>query len=104
MFGDDDKDKPVDLRRRAFLGVSAAAVAGFALWSMRKPGLRAAARESAAAKQVTIVRFSDDGTRLQTVHLATVVKSEQEWRKQLSSNEFDEIGRASCRERVYGLV
>jgi peptide-methionine (R)-S-oxide reductase len=94
MFEDKDKDKPVDYSRRAFLGVSGAAVAGFALWSMRKPSLTASARESGVPKDVTVVEFSDDGTRLQTVRVATVVKTDNEWKKQLTSNEFDVTRRA----------
>jgi peptide-methionine (R)-S-oxide reductase len=90
----DHKNKSADYSRRAFLGVSATALAGFALWSMRKPSMIAAARESAVPKDVIIVQFSDNGTRQQAVHVATIVKSDDEWRKQLSSNEFDVTRRA----------
>jgi peptide-methionine (R)-S-oxide reductase len=38
---------------------------------------------------VTIVQFSDSGQRLQKVRLMKVVKTEEEWRKQLSPNAFD---------------
>jgi peptide-methionine (R)-S-oxide reductase len=89
-----DREKPVDYSRRAFLGISASAVAGFALWSMRRPGMVASAKTSAMPHEVTVVQFSDDGRRGQTVHLPTVVKSDDEWRKQLSSNEFDVTRRA----------
>ncbi|MCA1714787.1 MAG: peptide-methionine (R)-S-oxide reductase MsrB [Gammaproteobacteria bacterium] len=41
-----------------------------------------------AAKQVTLVRFSDDGKRLGPVQLAKVVKSEAQWRRQLSPLTF----------------
>jgi peptide-methionine (R)-S-oxide reductase len=92
MFG--DQDKPVDFRRRAFLGFSATAVAGLALWSLRKPGFSASAENVNLPKDVTIVQFSDDGARGQTVHVPTVVKSQDEWKKQLTSNEFDVTRRA----------
>jgi peptide-methionine (R)-S-oxide reductase len=39
--------------------------------------------------EVTIVQFSDAGQRLQKVHVPRVVKSDQEWRQQLSANAFD---------------
>jgi peptide-methionine (R)-S-oxide reductase len=39
--------------------------------------------------EVTIVQFSDAGQRLQKVHVPRVVKSDQEWREQLSANAFD---------------
>ena len=39
--------------------------------------------------EVTIVQFSDSGQRLQKVRVPKVVKSDDEWRKQLSPGEFD---------------
>jgi peptide-methionine (R)-S-oxide reductase len=85
-----DKDSSaVNLRRRAFLGFSVTAIAGAAVWSMRKPRTIAAASPAGALEEVTVVRFSDSGQRLQRVRVPKVVKSEEEWRKQLSQNEFD---------------
>ena len=91
MFNTDlDKDaSAVNLRRRAFLGFSVTAIAGAAVWSMRKPRTIAAASPAGAPEEVTVVRFSDSGQRLQKVRVPKVVKSEEEWRKQLSQNEFD---------------
>jgi peptide-methionine (R)-S-oxide reductase len=85
---------PAGLRRRAFLGISASAVAGMVLWSFRKPSLVLGAKGSTLPKAVTIVQFSDDGARLQKVQVPTVVKSDEEWKQQLSSNEFDVTRRA----------
>ena len=85
---------PVDLRRRAFLGISASAVAAMVWWSFRKPSQVAAAKDRTLAKDVTIVQFSDDGGRLRKVRLPTVVKTDDEWKQQLSSNEFDVTRRA----------
>ena len=39
--------------------------------------------------EVTIVQFSDSGQRLQKVRVPKVVKSDDEWRKQLSPGQFD---------------
>jgi hypothetical protein len=41
-----------------------------------------------ASEEVTIVEFSDSGVRLKTVHVPKVVKTEEEWRKQLSRGVF----------------
>jgi len=42
-----------------------------------------------APEEVTIVEFSDDGKRLKKVRVAKIVKTEEEWKKQLTGNEFD---------------
>ena len=85
-----DRDpSSVNLRRRAFLGISVSAIAGAAVWSLRKPRLIEAATPKGPAEEVTIVQFSDSGQRLQKVRVPKVVKSDDEWRKQLSPGEFD---------------
>lgn len=85
-----DRDpSSVNLRRRAFLGISISAIAGAALWSLRKPRLIEAATPRGPAEEVTIVQFSDSGQRLQKVRVPKVVKSDDEWRKQLSPGVFD---------------
>ena len=101
MFDSDlERSTLVNPRRRAFLGGAvAAAVAGMAAWSLGKSRvMRVAAgsnREAAAkVSEVTIVQFSDAGERLQKVRVAKVVKSDDEWRKQLGSNAFDITRRA----------
>src|ERR1700693_5156966 len=85
----DKDDSSVNVRRRAFLGISVSAIAGAALWSLRKPAPVAAAMPKGDPGEVTIVQFSDSGQRLQKVHVAKVVKSDVEWRKQLSPGQFD---------------
>jgi peptide-methionine (R)-S-oxide reductase len=90
-----DRDtSSVNVRRRAFLGVSVSALAGAVLWSLRKPRLIEAAMPKGDPGQVTIVQFSDAGQRLQKVRVPKVVKSDDEWRKQLSPGEFDIARRA----------
>ncbi len=79
----------VNLRRRTFLGISLSAIAGAALWSFRKPRLIEAATPKGDPGEVTIVQFSDTGQRLKKVRVPKVVKSDDEWRKQLSPGEFD---------------
>jgi peptide-methionine (R)-S-oxide reductase len=79
------------VKRRAFLVASASALGGVMLWSLRKPQILEASGNppKANAQEVTVVEFDDDGKKLKTVHVPKVVKSEEEWRKQLSPNAFD---------------
>jgi peptide-methionine (R)-S-oxide reductase len=77
------------VRRRAFLVTSVSAIAGLAVWSLRKPRLAQATASKEASEEVTIVQFSDAGERLKTIQVPRVVKSEDEWRKQLTANAFD---------------
>jgi peptide-methionine (R)-S-oxide reductase len=91
MFDSDLEQKnAVNPQRRVFLGSAVAAIGGLVLWSWRKPHvIEALAAKPGPPKEVTIVRFSDSGQRLEKVHVTQVVKSEDEWRKQLSGNAFD---------------
>ena len=45
-------------------------------------------------KPVTIIQFADDGTRLATASLPRVIKTEDEWKKQLSPLSYDVTRRA----------
>jgi peptide-methionine (R)-S-oxide reductase len=90
MFESDlDREGVKSLQRRAFLTSLAGAVGGLALWSwrMRRP---AAVRAAAAQPgEVTVVLFSDSGQRLKKVQVARVIKTADEWRKQLPAGAFD---------------
>ena len=91
MFDSDlDRNRSaVDLRRRAFLGFSlSSAISGLVLWAIKKPRLVEAAMPKGPAGTVSIVEFSDSGRRLRKVQVPKVVKSEDEWRKQLSPGAF----------------
>jgi peptide-methionine (R)-S-oxide reductase len=80
--------QPVNTQRRAFLATSAATLAGLALWQWRKPRLLQAAAPT-EPKEVRVVLFSDSGERLKVVEIAKVIKTPDEWRKQLSPNAYD---------------
>jgi peptide-methionine (R)-S-oxide reductase len=80
---------PASIQRRVFVATSLATLAGLALWQWRKPRVLAAAVAPAEAKEVTVVLFSDSGQRLKAVQIPKVIKSADEWRKQLSGNAFD---------------
>lgn len=87
MFDSDfGKDDAAPSGRRAFLLTSASAFAGMILWSLRRPGSAQASNQP--AQEVTIVEFSDAGERLKTVRVPRVVKTEDEWRKQLPRSAF----------------
>jgi hypothetical protein len=88
------------VRRRTFLFTSASALAGAILWSLRRPSPVQAKASKSAFEEVTIVEFSDSGERLKTVHVPKVVKTEEEWRKQLSRGVFA-ITRQSDTELAY---
>ena len=59
------------------------------MWSGKKSRPVEVVAAAGPPKEVTIVQFSDSGQRLNKVHVPKVVKTEAEWRQQLSSNAFD---------------
>jgi peptide-methionine (R)-S-oxide reductase len=78
-----------------FLAVSASGLAGLALWRYgRRQPIHAAAAAPGPAKMVTIAEFSNAGKRLNVVSVAKIVKSDEEWRKQLSPIAFEVTRRA----------
>jgi peptide-methionine (R)-S-oxide reductase len=91
MFESDlqKSERPAKLKRRTFLLTSVSAVAGLAVWSLRKPRIVEATASKGTPQEVTIVEFSDAGERLKKVQVPKVIKTEDEWRKQLSPGAFD---------------
>jgi peptide-methionine (R)-S-oxide reductase len=76
--------------RRVFLAGAIATIAGLVVWQWRKPTILAASHAvPGEPKDVTVVLFSDAGERLKTDHVPKVLKTEDEWRRQLSGNAFD---------------
>jgi peptide-methionine (R)-S-oxide reductase len=74
------------MRRREFISLFAAAAA-----------LKAAGKGSG---MVTIVEFDDNGVRKGTVTVEKIVKSDAEWRKQLSPEQF-QVTRKAGTERAF---
>jgi peptide-methionine (R)-S-oxide reductase len=90
MFDSDlDAQGRSQMRRRTFLSSTAAVIGGLALWGWKKPRLLDAAARSSEPKEVTIILFSDSGQRLKKVHVARIIKTAEEWHKQLPSGVYD---------------
>jgi len=90
MF-DSDLDRTSDkVQRRTFLVSAGLALGGLIFWQWRKPHVLASvAAAGAEPKEVTVVMFSDSGERLEKVQVRRIVKSADDWRKQLPPNVFD---------------
>ena len=102
MFESDFENDPASkkVRRRTFLVTSISALAGAALWGLRKSRVVEANASTTTAGPVTIVQFSDAGRRLKKVKVPKVVKTEEEWQKLLSPNAFN-ITRHADTELAY---
>ncbi len=90
------------MTRRVFLGTGAAAAAGLAVLLTRKPQavVEASAAGRATPGEVTIVKFGDDGKKIGKEMVPKVVKTDAEWKKQLSGNAYD-ITRHADTEMAY---
>jgi len=98
MFGSDGGEGQVNLGRRLFCRALGRRW-GRGVISLRRPRVIAEAAKTEPA-EVTIVQFSDAGQRLAKVKVARVVKSDEEWRKQLPSGVY-EITRHADTELAY---
>lgn len=90
------------LPRRTFLFSAIAASAGLAWWYFTRQD--SSATEASAAprtpKMVSIVDFTDSGIRKEKISVAEIIKTDAEWRKQLSGDSY-EITRREGTERPY---
>jgi peptide-methionine (R)-S-oxide reductase len=92
-----------DLTRRGFIFTGATIGAYGLLIGVQRACRFALADDKpskAAPGPVEIVRFADDGTRLNLETAAKVIKSEAEWRRSLTSDEFD-VTRKADTERAF---
>jgi len=91
-----------DLSRRAFILAAATAASGAAFWALRRTTLVPLPPVSAASSPatVTIVEFSADDKNTGKVTVPRIVKSDAEWRHQLSPISYDVTRRAGT-ERPY---
>jgi len=86
--------------RRAFLLSGGMAAAAIAAWSLHSASPLLTASPSEPAPDVAIAEFSAAGDPTGTVQVQKIVKSDAEWRRQLSSNTFD-IARRADTEVAY---
>jgi len=92
-----------DLTRRGFIfGTATIAAYGLLLGVQRACQFALAADKPAPRDSgpVQIVKFTDDGTRLGVETVPRVVKSDADWRRSLSSDEFD-VTRHADTERPF---
>jgi len=97
--------EPLGPSRRRFLveTSAAAALAGLVLWGYRRSQPAEAEPAPAKAGQPKMVRsveFSDAGVREDVVTVPKIVKSEEEWRQQLSPSAF-EVTRHAATETAF---
>ncbi len=89
--------------RRSFVGASATALAGLALWRYRTSEPEAShAAPAGQPKMVRIVEYSESGVREGVVAVPKIVRSEDEWRKQLSRAAFEVTRRAGTETAFTG--
>jgi peptide-methionine (R)-S-oxide reductase len=91
-----------DLGRRAFIVAAASALTGAAFWGLRRTTLLQVQPVSAAdtPASVTIVEFAANGKKTGKVTVAHLVKSDAEWRRQLSPISY-EVTRRAGTERAF---
>jgi peptide-methionine (R)-S-oxide reductase len=90
ILSNQPESEPQRFGRRTFIVSAATAVSALAFWGLHRTTI-AAARPLAAdegPKTVTIVEFSADGKRTGTVTVPRVIKTDAEWKKQLSATSY----------------
>lgn len=86
----DDDAARQKVTRRAFLLSGGVALAAVATWSLHSaPPPLVADSPAGPAPKVSIAQFSPAGVFMGTVRVQKVVKTNAEWRRQLSANAFD---------------
>jgi peptide-methionine (R)-S-oxide reductase len=86
------------MTRRAFVIAGSAAIAAIGL--RLRNGVETVEAKGSAPKEVKIVQFSDAGQRENIATLPLVVKTDAEWKQQLSPDSF-EVTRHAATERPY---
>jgi len=80
---------PRDMTRRGFLlSVTLIGAGVYAWWFMSKAQSTEAKQPKQKPEDVDIVEFSDSGERQGKVHVPKMVKSDSEWKQQLSPNAY----------------
>ena len=90
IFSSQSEPEPRRLGRRAFILSAAGAVSAFTFWGLRRSTV-AAARPlgpDEGPRTVTIVQFYADGKKMGTVTVPRLIKTDDEWRRQLSQTSY----------------
>jgi peptide-methionine (R)-S-oxide reductase len=98
-----------DLTRRSLIFGAATIAAGGVLLGVQRALSAAFADDEPIASNtdtapVTLVKFADDGTRLESVKVPRITKSKQEWKKQLSPLQYDVTRRAATEWAYSGAL
>jgi peptide-methionine (R)-S-oxide reductase len=82
--------EPRNIGRRAFILSAAGAVSAIAFWGLRRSTVAAAhpLAPNEGPASVTIVEFSADGKKTGTVTVPRLIKTDAEWRRQLSQTSY----------------
>jgi peptide-methionine (R)-S-oxide reductase len=88
------------MNRRTMLTMSALGGAGLLVWRYEQPSSLASGAAAGEPKFVSLVEYSDAGARVGVKELPKVVKTEAEWRKQLSAISY-EVTRHEGTERPF---
>src|SRR5580658_4854499 len=90
MNGKAGSERLQQVGRRAFILSAAGAVSALAFWGLRRSTIAAAMPLGAdeGPKNVTVVQFSADGKRVGPVTVPRVIKTDDEWRRQLSQTSY----------------
>ena len=100
-LNEDQKMTTAILGRRSFIA-GTVALGAFLAWRFteRNQPLHAEVESAELPATVTIVEFTDDGGRTSTRTVRRIVKTEAEWKKQLSPDSF-EVTRHAATELPY---
>jgi len=93
-----DQQKPTTSTRRGFILTAAAAAGAAALWALHRNSPSEV--QASAPGPVNLIAFAANGKSTGKVTVPRVIKSEDDWKKQLSPVSF-EVTRHAGTERAY---
>jgi peptide-methionine (R)-S-oxide reductase len=82
--------RPRDIARRAFILSAAGAVSAVAFWGLRRSTIAAAKplAPNEGPANVTVVQYSVDGKKIGMVTVPRVIKTDDDWRRQLDQTSY----------------